>query len=75
MDEKYVHVLLFRCKRCKEPLVKSVPSEERNLERIDGDTFDVACNCGWFGNSVGVEAVRHWVSPWEFLQGLSSASD
>jgi hypothetical protein len=78
MDGKnlaYVHLLLFRCKRCKEPLVISVMSEEGNLERIDGETFDVECNCGWFVNSsLGVEAVRHWVAPCEFAQSVEHSS-
>jgi len=69
MDENklaYVHLLLFRCKRCQEPVAISVMSEARNLERIYGETFDIECNCGWFRNSsLGVEAVRHWVTPWD----------
>lgn len=78
MDAKYTHLLLFRCKRCKEPVAISVVSEEANLERIDGETLDVECNCGWFRNSLGVEAVRHWVTPWEFeqtVEHLSAASN
>src|ERR1700692_607962 len=79
MHARYSHLLLFRCKRCHEPVAISVMSEEGNLERIDGDTFDVECNCGWFRNSsLGVEAVRHWVTPWEFAQSvehLSAAGD
>ena len=63
MDENnlaYVHLLLFRCKRCQEPVAISVMSEELNLERIDGETFDIECNRGWFRNSSsGVEAVKH----------------
>jgi len=61
----YVHSLLFRCQECKGPLTISVASEEGNLERIDGDTFDIECTCGWGKNSLGVEAVRHWVVTWE----------
>jgi hypothetical protein len=78
MDAKYIHLLLFRCTRCNEPLSISVTSEEANLERIDGETFNVECNCGWFRNSLGVEAVSHLVAPWEFTQSvehLSAASN
>jgi hypothetical protein len=49
-------------------------TEEANLERIDGETFDVECNCGWFRNALGVEAVRHWVTPWEFEQRVEHFS-
>ena len=61
----YVHSLLFRCEECNGPLAISVSSEEVNLERIDGDIFDVECVCGWWKTLSGVEAVRHWVVPWE----------
>jgi hypothetical protein len=70
MGARYTHLLLFRCKRCTEPLAISVMTEEANLERVDGETFDVECNCGWFGNLLGVEAVRHWVTQWEFAQSV-----
>jgi len=78
MDAKYIHLLLFRCSRCNEPLAISVTSEEANLERIDGEAFDVECNCGWFRNSLGAEAVSHLVTPWEFarsVEHLSAASN
>jgi hypothetical protein len=74
----YVHLLLFRCKRCKEPFAIPVTSPASNLEKIDGDTYSVECNCGWLQNLLGVEAVRHWVTPWEFPQSadhLSACSD
>jgi hypothetical protein len=61
----YVHSLLFRCEDCMGPLTISVPSEESNLERVDGDIFEVECTCGWWKNLLGVEAVRHWVVTWE----------
>ena len=61
----YVHLLLFRCKQCGEVLAISVASEARNLEKIDGDSHDFRCLCGWTENLLGVEALRHWVTPWE----------
>jgi len=68
MDVKhlaYMHLLLFRCKRCKEGLAISMISEERNLEGIDGQNFEVKCKCGCAKTLLGVEAVGHWVSPWD----------
>jgi hypothetical protein len=64
----YVHLLLFRCKRCDKPLAIPVVCEEGNLEKIDGDIYEVKCNCGWLENLLGVEASRHWVAPWEIAQ-------
>jgi len=64
-NSAYVHVLLFRCKRCNAPLAVPVMSEAGNLEKIDGSNHDVKCSCGWSANLLGIEATRHWVSPWE----------
>ena len=59
----YVHLLLFLCRRCEEPLVISVVSEAANLEKVDCDSYHVKCQCGWSNNLLGVEAARHWVTP------------
>jgi hypothetical protein len=67
----YVHSLLFRCKRCKEPLSISVMSAEGNLENIDGNCFDLRCECGWLKSLLGVEAIRHWVVPWEVQRSVN----
>ena len=61
----YVHLLLFCCKRCNKPVSISGISEVGNLEEIDGHTYEVECRCGWVENLLGVEALRHWVIPWE----------
>ena len=60
----YVHLLLFKCAVCKDPLVIPVMSDEYNLEGIDGGNYDLSCDCGWVENLVGLEAVRHYVAPW-----------
>jgi hypothetical protein len=73
MDGKlqpYLHSLLFRCEQCKEPIPISAMSAERNLEKIDGDSFDVQCKCGRSKQLLGLEAVRHYVIPWEDAQNL-----
>jgi hypothetical protein len=42
MDAKYIHLLLFRCKRCTAPLPVTVIGPEGNLERIDGHMLAAA---------------------------------
>ena len=61
----YVHLLLFCCKQCNKPVSISGVSDVGNLEEIDGNTYEVECRCGWLENLLGVEALRHWVVPWE----------
>ena len=66
MDENlpiYVHSLWFRCGRCAKPIVISVTSVERNLEGIDGNPFDVKCECGWSKRFLGLEAIGRSVNP------------
>ena len=67
MDENlpiYIHSLWFRCGQCGEPVVISLASAERNLEGIDGNPFDLKCECGWSKRLLGLEAVRRSVIPW-----------
>ena len=61
----YAHLLLFRCKQCDEPVAVPVMGQARNLEEIDGDTYDVKCRCGRSESLLGVEALAHWVVSWE----------
>jgi hypothetical protein len=39
-------------------------STERNNEKIDGNSFDLLCQCGWSKSVLGMQAIRHWVVPW-----------
>jgi hypothetical protein len=67
MDGKhstFVHSLLFRCEECKQPLAMCVISTERNGEDVDGNSFDLLCECGWSRDLLGMQAIRHWVTPW-----------
>jgi len=64
MCKTFVHALLFRCTRCREPLAVFVTMPERNLENIDGSIFDLKCKCGWIKKLRGMQAIRHWVIPW-----------
>ena len=66
MDTKQmpdVHLLQFLCQRCGQPAVISVECDAANLEKVDADSYDVRCECGWSDNLLGAEAVRHWVTP------------
>ncbi len=60
----FVHSLLFRCRECKRPLSLCVMSTERNNEKIDGNSFNLLCQCGWSKSVLGMQAIRHWVVPW-----------
>jgi len=67
MDSKpvtFVHSLLFRCRECKQPLPLCVMSADRNGEKIDGNSFELLCKCGWSKCVLGMQAIRHWVVPW-----------
>jgi hypothetical protein len=60
----FVHSLLFRCQVCQQPLPLCVVTTERNGEKIDGNSFDLSCECGWSKAVLGMQAIRHWVVPW-----------
>jgi hypothetical protein len=60
----FVHALLFRCQKCTQPLSLGILSTERSSEKIDGDSFDLLCQCGWSKSLLGMQATRHWVTPW-----------
>jgi len=62
----YAHLLQFRCRRCEQPIAIVVRSEAANLERVEGDSYRLECQCGWSEDLLGVEAARHWVvTPWQ----------
>ncbi len=61
----FVHSLVFRCDSCREPIPITVMSEERILEAVDGEAFDVLCKCGSLKRALGMEAIVHKVAPWE----------
>ena len=63
-SEPFVHVLLFQCPSCGDPLTAAIATGERNPEEADAHSFDMKCNCGWAGNLMGLLAKRHWVDTW-----------
>lgn len=60
----FVHSLLFRCRECKQPLPLCVMSADRNSEKVDSNSFELMCKCGWSKCVLGMQAIRHWVVPW-----------
>lgn len=60
-SEPFVHVLLFECPECLEPVSSAIATAERNMEDTDGRSFAIHCDCGWAGNQMGLKAKRHWV--------------
>jgi len=62
--ESFVHILLFQCPSCRNPLSSAVATNERNPEETDARSFALACNCGWNGNQMGLRAKRRWVETW-----------
>lgn len=63
--EWYVHILLFRCPTCSNPVSFAVRTSERNPDETDARSFALHCNCGWKGANMGLLAKRHWVEPWD----------
>lgn len=62
--ESFVHILLFQCPSCLNPLSSAVATNERNPEETDARSFALACTCGWNGNQMGLRAKRRWVETW-----------
>jgi hypothetical protein len=65
--EPFVHILLFQCRKCGEPVVATAKSGDRNLEWLDGDSFELRCECGWTDRLLGILALKHWVAAWPRL--------
>jgi hypothetical protein len=63
-SEPFVHVLLFRCPGCSDPVSTAIATIERNPEEADARSFVLHCNCGWSGTQMGLMAKRHWVEVW-----------
>jgi hypothetical protein len=63
-SEAFLHLLLFQCRKCGEPLATPVKSGDRGIEWLDGAAFDLRCECGWSERLLGILALRHWVTEW-----------
>jgi hypothetical protein len=73
--KQYVHVLLFSCPRCGDPIPSAVVNGERNIENVDGRGTLCGCKCGWSGSLLGLHARQHWVAPWDVKQPKHETSD
>jgi hypothetical protein len=62
--EPFVHILLFQCPTCTNPMSSVIATKERNPEETDARSFDLRCDCGWIGAQMGLMAKRHWVEAW-----------
>ena len=63
-QEQFVHILLFQCPGCRNPVSSTVTTSERNPEETDARSFVLNCSCGWMGTQMGLNARRHWVEIW-----------
>jgi hypothetical protein len=63
--ESFVHVLLFGCPSCTNPISFALATPERNPEETDARSFALHCDCGWKGAKMGILAKRHWVEFWD----------
>ena len=61
---KFLHLLVFRCPQCGNPMSAWTLSEMQSLETVDASAFDLKCECGWSENWLGLKARRHWAEPW-----------
>lgn len=65
MTVEYVHMLLFACPNCGQPIAFAAVSDEQNFESTDARKYRVQCrNCLKDDEFVGVMAKRHWVDGW-----------
>jgi transcription elongation factor Elf1 len=60
----FVHVLLFACSKCGEPVVSTRLDKERNQETVDAVKCMLTCRCGWREERLGASASKHWVEQW-----------
>jgi hypothetical protein len=65
MPNRFVHVLLFACPQCAKPMASTQAVMERNLEKVDENSYRCECRCGWSGVMSGLSARKHWVEPWD----------
>jgi len=60
----FLHLLLFRCPQCGDPIGTCRENEYLSLEIVDEMLFALKCMCSWSGHRRGISAMRHWVEKW-----------
>lgn len=68
----YEHKLIFECEVCKSELAHSQARFENNLEPVDANLFNLACDCGRQNKLFGVQAKKHWTESEKSDTGLRS---
>jgi hypothetical protein len=61
-----LHILVFACPECAEPVVITELTTATNLEPVDATMYKLNCNCSWQGERFGATAKRHIVEPWHW---------
>ena len=70
----FLHVLVFQCSECGQPVLQWVLTEYRSVEEIDGRTYTPKCSCGWSDRRLGAEARRHMVAPWSACKNATTSN-
>jgi predicted RNA-binding Zn-ribbon protein involved in translation (DUF1610 family) len=63
-EQKFAHVLRFKCPNCGKSITAVRCSEKMSREKIAPLLFQQACGCGWSGKLAGLAATRHSVEFW-----------
>ncbi len=62
---KYLHLLVFQCGQCGNPIAIPWRSEGATLGSVGAVRFSICCRCGWSAWLEGVSARNHWVESWQ----------
>jgi hypothetical protein len=61
-----------RVLQCNRPLASACAGAKGSLEDADAHFFDPHCPCGWTVAVIGIEAVKHRVQPWGFIDATAT---
>jgi hypothetical protein len=59
-----LHLLLFECPKCSDPVVAFGLTDYQNLEPMEALHFNLNCKCSWSGEQLGATARKHFVERW-----------
>lgn len=70
-DPLYLHVLVYECPECNQPIAISHLNEERNLESVDGRKFRISCPaCSSSAEVLAATAKSHSVQRWDAARAI-----